>query len=82
MSNHDLDLDCNTSNNTHFQEVLTKALENPQRRGLLRGSLGLAGLALLPGCATLAAGMASGPKSLGFSAVEKSLLDNVILPPG
>jgi len=82
MSHHDLDLDCNTSGNAHFQDVLTQSLANPQRRGLLRGGLGLAGLALLPGCASLATGMAANPKALGFPSVEKSLLDNVILPPG
>ena len=82
MSHHDLDLDCNTSGNPHFQDVLTQSLANPQRRGLLRGGLGLAGLALLPGCASLATGMAANPKALGFPSVEKSLLDNVILPPG
>ena len=59
MSHHDLDLDCNTSGNAHFQDVLAKALKNPQRRGLLLGSLGLAGLALLPGCASLASGVAA-----------------------
>ncbi len=50
MSHHDLDPICNTSDNRHFQEVLTQSLENPARRGLLRGGLGLAGLAMLPGC--------------------------------
>jgi secreted PhoX family phosphatase len=39
-------------------------------------------MAVLPGCATLDYGSAAIPKALGFPAVEKSLLDNVILPPG
>ena len=82
MSHHDHDPICNTSDNPHFQDVLSQSLQNPMRRGLLRGGLGLAGLAMLPGCATLTSGMAAAPKALGFSAVEKSLLDNVMLPPG
>jgi uncharacterized protein len=82
MSNHDLDPVCNTSDNPHFQDVLTQSLQNPMRRGLLRGGLGLAGLAMLPGCATLTSGMAAAPSALGFAAVDKSLLDNVMLPPG
>ncbi|PUE08133.1 PhoX family phosphatase [Limnohabitans sp. T6-20] len=82
MSNHDLDPVCNTSDNLHFQDVLTQSLQNPMRRGLLRGGLGLAGLAMLPGCATLTSGMAAAPTALGFAAVDKSLLDNVMLPPG
>ena len=82
MSHHDLDPICNTSDNRHFQEVLTQSLENPARRGLLRGGLGLAGLAMLPGCATMATGLAAAPSALGFASVDKSLLDNVILPAG
>ena len=82
MSHHDHDPIHNTSNNPHFQDVLNQSLQNPMRRGLLRGGLGLAGLAMLPGCATLTSGLAASPKALGFPAVEKSLLDNVMLPPG
>jgi secreted PhoX family phosphatase len=82
MSSHDQDPIFNTSDNAHFQEVLAQSLANPARRSLLRGGLGLAGLALLPGCANLATSAAKLPESLGFSAVEKSLLDNVMLPPG
>ena len=82
MSHHDLDPICNTSDNPHFQDVLSQSLQNPARRGLLRGGLGLAGLAMLPGCASLTTGAPAAPKALGFAAVEKSLLDNVILPPG
>ena len=85
MSHHDLDLVCNTSDNAHFQDVLAKSLENPMRRNLLRGGLGLAGLAMLPGCASLTSltpGMATAATGLGFPSVEKSLLDNVMLPPG
>lgn len=82
MSHHDYDPIFNTSSNPHFQDVLSQSLQNPARRGLLRGGLGLAGLAMLPGCASLTTGMAAVPKSLGFPAVEKSLLDKVMLPPG
>ena len=82
MSHHDHDPIHNTSNNPHFQDVLSQSLQNPMRRGLLRGGLGLAGLAMLPGCATLTSGMAAAPKALGFPSVEKILLDNVMLPPG
>ena len=82
MSSNDPDIVCNTSDNPHFQEVLSQSLSNPARRGLLRGGLGLAGLALLPGCASLVAPTAAASPSLGFTAVEKSLLDNVMLPPG
>ena len=82
MSSHDHDEICNTSDNAHFQDVLQQSLSNPARRSLLRGGLGLAGLAMLPGCATVASQMVATPKGLGFTAVEKSLLDDVILPPG
>ncbi|MFM1907164.1 MAG: hypothetical protein RLZZ591_841 [Pseudomonadota bacterium] len=82
MSSHDHDEICNTSNNAHFQDILQQSLSNPARRNLLRGGLGLAGLAMLPGCATVASQMAAVPKALGFTSVEKSLLDNVMLPPG
>jgi len=82
MSHHDHDPSYNTSNNPHFQDVLSQSLQNPMRRGLLRGGLGLAGLAILPGCASLTSGMAASPSALGFPSVEKSLLDNVMLPPG
>lgn len=82
MSHHDFDPVHNTSDNPHFQQVLAQSLQNPARRGLLRGGLGLAGLAMLPGCATLTSALSSAPSSLGFAAVEKSLLDNVMLPPG
>lgn len=82
MSSNDPDIVCNTSDNPHFQEVLCQSLSNPARRGWLRGGLGLAGLAMLPGCASLVLPTAAASPSLGFTAVEKSLLDNVMLPPG
>ena len=84
---HDFDDDvCNTSNNDHFQQVLTRSLENPSRRNMIRGGFGLAALstmAMLPGCASLIpAASADKTTALGFPAIDKSLLDNVILPPG
>ena len=101
MSN-DFDPIVNNSNNEHFKDVLSRAVENPSRRNVLRGSLGLASmfaLPMLPGCggdstttaATTtgsAAGSATplpalaGGNSLGFTAINKSLLDQVIVPPG
>jgi len=83
MSHHDHDPVCNDSANPHFQDVLQQALASPGRRSLLRGGLGLAGLAVLPGCATVMSGAGAGPaKALGFPSVAKSLVDDVVLPPG
>ena len=82
MSNKHIDPIFNTSAAPHFQDVLTASLANPERRSMLLGGLGLAGLSVLPGCATLGTGLGPVPTSLGFPAVPKSLLDNVILPPG
>ncbi len=84
---HDFDDDvCNTSNNDHFQQVLKCSLENPSRRNMMRGGFGLAALstmAMLPGCASLIPATPSDKTTaLGFPAIDKSLLDNVILPPG
>ncbi|MDO9277986.1 MAG: DUF839 domain-containing protein [Polaromonas sp.] len=84
---HDFDDDvCNTSNNDHFQQVLKRSLDNPSRRNMIRGGFGLAALstmAMLPGCASLIPAASAGKTTvLGFPAIDKSLLDNVILPPG
>jgi secreted PhoX family phosphatase len=84
---HDFDDDvCNTSNNDHFQQVLKRSLDNPSRRNMIRGGFGLAALstmAMLPGCASLMPAASHGKTTaLGFPAIDKSLLDNVILPPG
>jgi hypothetical protein len=50
--NFDNDLVLNTSDNPHFESVLAQSLKNPSRRNLLRGGIGLAGLAMLkfPAC--------------------------------
>jgi len=100
---HDFDPITNDSNNEHFQEVLSRALDNPSRRSVLRGGLGLMSmfaLPMLPGCgsggsggggsassAVPSAGVAGLPalstsNLMGFSAVDKSLLDQIVLPPG
>jgi hypothetical protein len=80
------DDNCNPTTNTHFQQVLEQSLANPARRRLLRGGFGLAALsasAMLPGCASLAMPSAPGKVSaLGFPSLDKSVLDQVILPPG
>jgi secreted PhoX family phosphatase len=50
---HDFDPITNDSNNEHFQDVLARALGNPSRRSMLKGSAGLAAmlaLPMLPGC--------------------------------
>jgi secreted PhoX family phosphatase len=89
MSGNTLDSMCNDSTNTHFCEILAEALGNPERRRLLRGGLGLAGLALVPGVAThtsqaSAGGLQTGnfAAALGFPSVSKTLVDDVSLPPG
>ena len=79
----ELDAICNDSDNPYFQDVLREALASPSRRSLLRGGLGLASLAVLPGCATVMGGAGSSPaKALGFPSVAKTLVDDVTLPPG
>ncbi len=93
MSAHD-DLDCNTSHNEHFQDVLKKGLASPSRRMILRGGLGLAAVGSLPllaaygggaNAATATTGLAALPASslpLGFTATAKSLADSVVVPAG
>ncbi len=84
--------DSNVSGNEHFQTVLQARMS---RRDILRGSLGL-GVATLFGSVSLSAcssdddntnnstgtGTGSNEKLLNFSAVNKSLLDQVIVPAG
>jgi uncharacterized protein len=93
MSSHD-DIDCNTSANEHFQDVLKKGLASPQRRMLLRGGLGLAAASTLPmmaacGGGSSAAAATTGLPALGastitfgFTATSKSLADSVVVPSG
>lgn len=84
MSKHltDGDSSHNPTNNPHFQDVLTDALADPARRSVLRGGLGLTGLAVLSGCATPGGTGGAQVSGLGFPTVAKSLADDVILPPG
>jgi uncharacterized protein len=87
---HHPDENSNITTNEHFQDVLAKAKATGlSRRSLIRGGVGLAalaGLPLLSACgggdddaATPGGGTA---RALGFNAVGKSLLDNVVLPAG
>lgn len=88
MSN-DGSLDCTTSGNAHFQSILERSLHNPARLSLLRGGVGVFALASVPlmsACGgsdtTDSSGVTEQPRSLGFTATEKSLLDSVVLPAG
>jgi secreted PhoX family phosphatase len=82
------DLNFNNSSNPHFQDVLKEALKDPSRRNILRGGLGLTAmfaLPMLPGCGGASApSLAELPAStlLGFNAVTKSILDQVVVPAG
>ena len=73
----------NTSANPTFDAVLGACLS---RRGLLRGSVGTVGTAVLGGLGVTACGGSDDPvaeaKVLGFGAVAKSLADTVVVPAG
>ena len=79
--------DSNTSPNPSFDSVLSARLS---RRGLLRGSVGTVGTAMLGGVALTACGGGDDPVAqpapvetlLGFNAVAKSLADTVVVPTG
>lgn len=81
---------CNNSNNEHFQDVLLQsARAGVSRRNLIRGGVGLAALSSIPflsacggGTDAVAAPLPVPSKALNFSAVGKSVADNVILPAG
>lgn len=86
---HELDPITNDSNNEHFQDVLNRALENPTRRTMLRGGVGLASmftLPMLPGCGSSASATGlpalAASSTLAFTAVNKSILDQIVLPAG
>ena len=74
----------NESPNEHFQDVLARAAGTGlTRRNLIRGGVGLAALGSLPLLAACGGGDDKpAEKALGFAAVGKSLLDQVVLPPG
>jgi secreted PhoX family phosphatase len=84
------DENSNTSPNPSFDSVLQARLS---RRGLLRGSVGTMGTAMLGGLGVAACGggsddaVAAAPAApvasmLGFTAVAKNLLDTVTVPAG
>ena len=81
------DENSNTSDNPSFDSVLQSRLS---RRGLLRGSVGTVGTALLGGMGVAACGgddevaapVAPAAALLGFTAVPKSLADTVVVPAG
>ena len=84
------DIDCNDSQNEHFNTILNARLS---RRNLLRGSLASAATAVLGATGLSACGSDNGPlepvtpapapeKLLAFGAVSKSLADAVIVPAG
>jgi secreted PhoX family phosphatase len=80
----------NVSTNEHFQDVLARATASGlTRRNLIRGGLGLAALGSLPMLGACGGGRNDSDvvadtraKALGFTPVDKSLLDNVVLPAG
>lgn len=89
MRPFDTDTDTeNPSEQPHFQTVLATSLQNPSRRNLMRGVIGLTGIGLLSdalipfaNASTVASGTSSAV-ALGFPSVQKSVLDSVQLPPG
>lgn len=87
MSHPDIDLDTNPSTQPHLRDVLEQSLKSPSRRSLIRGGIGLAALSAVPflgtpGANAVAATMGGAQPALGFPSVGKSLLDQVVLPPG
>jgi len=86
----DFDSIDNNSGNEHFQDMLARALENPSRRTMLKGGLGLASmfaLPMLPGCGGGSSSFTALPSlaqssSLTFTSIDKGLLDQVVVPSG
>jgi secreted PhoX family phosphatase len=88
----------NTSSNPHINDLIESRLQDPARRGLLRGGFGVAALSFIGGTSLLAgcggdddaiaapapapAPALARPASLGFAAVPKSLGDAVTVPSG
>lgn len=91
MADHNDEI-CNHSSNEHFADVLTRSQRmGLSRRQLIQGGVGLLAVSTLPllaGCGGASdeplAVTPTDPRArpLGFSAINKSLADNVILPAG
>jgi len=96
MAHHPVD-DCNPDVSDHFQEVLARSQQkNMSRRQVIRGGVGLAALStipFLPGCGggsdaadldalAKARGNIKKNDTLGFDAIDKSTMDQVVLPAG
>jgi secreted PhoX family phosphatase len=88
MAHHPDDMS-NISTNEHFQDVLARATAGGlSRRNLIRGGLGLVAVGALPMMSACGGGgdtpVAAQPtqRTLGFTALDKSTLDNVVLPEG
>jgi hypothetical protein len=96
MSHPADDLDCNTSRNPHFNDILELAAANPRRRDLLKGTAGFAALSFIGASGCASDDDSQGPTTptppvdpspprataLGFAAVGKSLADTVSVPAG
>ncbi len=84
---HDDDIQ-NLSANETIHDVLARVTSGVSRRNIIRGGVGLAAvpaMAFLPACGGSDEVLATTPvvkKSLTHTAVDKSTLDNVILPAG
>ncbi len=80
------DICTNISANPTLAEIVGERLENPSRRGLLKGAAMTAALSFVGMGATVAAAAAQAavarPARLGFNAVAKNLADAVTVPEG
>lgn len=82
------DIGINPSANPTLAEIVSERLENPSRRGLLKGAAMTAALSFVGlgassvPVAAQTAGAAARPARLGFNAVAKSLADTVTVPEG
>lgn len=87
MSHHPINND-NSSNNEHFNEVLDRGLQSPQRRLILRGGIGLASVAALPMLSACGGGsdaispLPATSNLLPFPPTAKTIADAVSVPPG
>ncbi|MBL8692281.1 MAG: PhoX family phosphatase [Rhodospirillaceae bacterium] len=79
------DICANTSTNPTLAEIVGERLDNPSRRGLLKGAAMTAALSFVglgAAARTASASAAARPARLGFNAVAKSLADTVTVPDG